>query len=146
MPIKMYAIFSKEGVAKMGGNKGKMCAQAGHAYLHAWWDAENLLDVHFVDQMEGPEIEFYRNEYERLSETISFYRHGDDARKIALLVDTDQELLDLAEAYKGFTGTTIVEDCGYTVVEPGTMTCIGIGPLRDEEKGDDLRACRLFLA
>lgn len=138
MAIKMYAIFSREGVAKMQGNKGKMCAQAGHAYLHAWWNAEGVRSGFYLDN----DIQ----EYERLFETMTEYRFGDDARKIALIVDTDEELEQLYEDYKGFTGTTRVIDCGYTVVEPDTMTCIGIGPLRDEERGNDIRSLPLFLA
>lgn len=144
MAIKMYAIFSREGVAKMQGNKGKMCAQAGHAYLHAWWNAESIVRNQWEQLCEGNRENL--RDYERLTDTIIEYKNGDDARKIALLVDTDQELLQLADDYAGFTGVTIVEDCGYTVVEPGTMTCIGIGPLRDEEKGDDLRGCELFIS
>ena len=35
----MYCIFAKESIDKMKGNRGKMAAQAGHAFLHSWWDA-----------------------------------------------------------------------------------------------------------
>jgi peptidyl-tRNA hydrolase len=133
--IKMYAIFSREGIEKMKGNRGKMCAQAGHAYLHAWWNASELVVCGKLGT----------NDLVRLTDTMYEYLNNNDARKIALICDTDEELLQLAEDYKDFTGVTIVEDCGYTVVEPGTMTCIGIGPLRDSEKGDDLRDLALFL-
>lgn len=141
--IKMYAIFSKESVAKMQGNKGKMCAQAGHAYLHAWWDAEQLKKRL---KWKAQRFEIPNEDYYDLCDVMFTYQNGNDARKIALLAETDEDLLQLAEDYKGFTGVTIVKDAGYTVVEPGTMTCIGIGPLRDEEKGDDIRALPLFLA
>ena len=36
----MYAITSREVLQKIGGNRGKLSAQAGHAFLHAFWDAE----------------------------------------------------------------------------------------------------------
>ncbi len=147
MMIKMYCIFSQESLAKMQGNRGKACAQAGHAYLHAWWDSEELLE-HFIEQQEATdprEQEANHNEYLRLLCTISEYKNGNDARKICLIVNTDEELKQLYEDYRGFTGTTLVEDAGYTVVDPGTITCVGIGPLRDSEKGDDLRALDLFI-
>lgn len=134
--IKMYCIFSKESIYAMDGNKGKMAAQAGHAYLHAWWDSEDLLD-HFFDLDND-------KEWLRLFYSRQEYRNGNDARKICLIVNTTDELRQLVEDYKGFTGTTIVEDAGYTIVEPGTITCVGIGPLRDSEKGDDLRALSLY--
>lgn len=137
MPIKMYCIYSRESIEAMQGNRGKMAAQAGHAYLNAWWDANELLD-HFSEQNQT-------GEYMRLFSTMGEYQHGDDARKIGLVVNTTDELRELVESYHGFTGTTLVEDCGYTIVEPGTITCAGIGPLQDEEKGDDLRRLELLI-
>ncbi len=137
MTIKMYCIFSRESLGKMQGNNGKAAAQAGHAYLHAWWDAEG---VRSGFQLDGDDENLCR-----LMETMQQYRGGDDARKICLLVDTTDELRQLVEDYQGFTGTTLVEDCGYTIVDPGTITCAGIGPLRDSEKGDDLRNLRLYI-
>ncbi len=135
--IKMYCIFSRESLAKMQGNRGKACAQAGHAYLHAWWAAEKLRLSYVAEDNE--------KEYSRLFETMGKYKNGDDARKICLVVDTDADLRRLVADYQGFTGTTLVEDCGYTVVDPGTITCAGIGPLRDSEKGDDLRELELYI-
>jgi peptidyl-tRNA hydrolase len=143
MAIKMYAIFSREGVAKMQGNKGKMCAQAGHAYLHAWWDAEEL--VKHLDMVSQFPDDTCMMERGRLMEVMEDYRRKDDARKIALLVDTDEQLEALYDAYRDYTGAVRVIDCGYTVVEPDTMTCVGIGPLKDEEKGNDLKSLELFL-
>ncbi len=138
--IKMYCIFSRESLGKMQGNNGKAAAQAGHAYLHAWWDAENLL-TKLARKCSLPAAE----EFERLNQTMEAYKNGDDARKICLLVDNTDELRQLVEDYQGFTGTTLVEDCGYTIVDPGTITCAGIGPLRDSEKGDDLIGLRLYI-
>ena len=40
MVIKMYAIFCRETLRQMKF-EGKLAAQAGHAYLHAWWNAED---------------------------------------------------------------------------------------------------------
>lgn len=135
--IKMYCIFSRESVEAMKGNKGKMCAQAGHAYLHAWWNA---------DELQQKLVNALDNHSFHLRKVMREYKEGNDARKICLITDTTDELRELVDAYHGYTGTTLVEDCGYTVVEPGTITCAGIGPLRDENKGDDLRELELFLA
>ena len=142
MAIKMYAIFSKESVAKMKGNKGKMCAQAGHAYLHAWWAAERLqAELKWGAQR----FENTNEHFTKFCDLLHEYKHAGDARKIALLAETDEEMLTILAKYKGHTGVTIVEDCGYTVVEPGTMTCVGIGPIDDKDKCDELRALPLFL-
>ena len=144
MPIKMYCIYSRESIHAMEHNRGKMAAQAGHAYLGAWWEGQDVLN-HFIDLMESSEQEFYEAEWKRLSNVRDEYQNGDDARKICLVVDTTDELRELVESYKGFTGTMLVEDCGYTIVEPGTITCAGIGPLRDEEKGGDLLNLELLV-
>ena len=127
--LKMYCIFSQEAIDKMQGNRGKMAAQAGHAYLHAWWDAVNKA---------------HRDS--RLMTTLANYFNGDDARKICLITPTDDDLRRLVDAYQSITGVTLVEDCGYTIFEPGTLTvtCAGIGPLYDADKGDDLRNLELF--
>ena len=37
----MYCIVSKEAVKACNGNRGKMLTQAGHAYVHANWNAQD---------------------------------------------------------------------------------------------------------
>lgn len=147
MPIKMYCIFSRESLEAMTIDgqvvKGKLAAQAGHAYLHAWWDAVEL--VQYLGQAADSGCKEDYDEYQRFASVLNEYQTGDDARKIGLVVDTTEELRQLVEDYRGFTGTTLVEDCGYTIVEPGTITCAGIGPLRDSEKGDDLKDLELLV-
>ena len=64
MKIKMYCIFAKESLDKMKGIRGKMMSQAGHGYLHAFWDAEKR--------------------YPRLAKA---YFETDHAYKITLVVD-----------------------------------------------------------
>lgn len=39
--MKMYCIFARESIEKMGGNRGKLAAMAGHAFVGALLDAEN---------------------------------------------------------------------------------------------------------
>jgi peptidyl-tRNA hydrolase len=121
--IKMYAIFCRETLSQMKF-EGKLAAQAGHAYLHAWWDAEDRTNS---EHEEAPGFLGY--DY---CDTMDDYRNGDDARKIALVVDTVQDLEHLYELYKPYMGATIVDDCGYTVFECTTTTAVGLGPVNDE--------------
>jgi hypothetical protein len=37
--LKMYCIYARESLEKMNGIRGKLASMAGHAYLHAWWNA-----------------------------------------------------------------------------------------------------------
>lgn len=39
---RMYCIVARDSLKLMNGNRGKLAAQAGHAYLHAFWDAEDV--------------------------------------------------------------------------------------------------------
>ena len=118
MVIKMYAVFCRETLQKMKF-EGKLAAQAGHAYLHAWWNAEERFDP-----LEGSEPDDYY-----YWDIMQKYRHSDDARKIALVVDTVEELEELYEQFKPHMGATIVDDCGYTVFDCTTTTAVGLGPI-----------------
>lgn len=124
MIIKMYAIFCRETLQKMKF-EGKLAAQAGHAYLHAWWDAEDRFGT-----VEGGEVYYFpENSYRTVMQT---YRYGNDARKIALVVDTVAELEALYEEFKPHMGATIVDDCGYTVFDVTTTTAVGLGPIQSD--------------
>jgi peptidyl-tRNA hydrolase len=118
---KMYAIVSMAAVKKTNGVRGKMTAQAGHAFLHAFWDAERR----FVADARG-------------------YRNSEHATKITLCVDTDQELLALCAAYNAVCGTSLVTDAGFTVFNEPTITCLGIGPIHSDKVGQDLKDLKLF--
>jgi peptidyl-tRNA hydrolase len=107
----MYCIYSRESIKKMGGNRGKMAAMAGHAYLHAFWDALEL----------DPPFAAYT------------YKHSDKARKIALIVETDAELEAIYMEYVGKLGTTKVVDSALTVFTEPTLACIGLGPCGELE-------------
>ena len=135
MKIKMYCIFAKESVAKMKGNRGKMSTQAGHAYLHAYWDSENK----FTFRTNETE---WSNSY-RYGPAID-YRNSDHAYKITLIVDTVDELKALQEKYKSICGTSLVTDAGFTVFNEPTTTCLGLGPIREEDIGDDLKSLKTF--
>lgn len=122
MKIKLYCVFAKESIDKMGGNRGKMSTQAGHAYVHSVWDAE-----------------------ERFPEHAAAYRASDHAYKITLLVPSVEDLQRLCEAYEGKCGVSLVQDAGFTVFKEPTVTCLGIGPIPEDLIGDDLKALRPFM-
>lgn len=121
MKYKMYCIFAKESVQKMNGIRGKMCTQAGHAYVHTMLAA----------MIETPELaEAYLNE--------------GHAYKITLIVDTVDELKQIQEAYNDKVATKLVTDKGFTVFKEPTTTCLGLGPIREDMIGDDLKAIKTF--
>ena len=117
--IKMYCIFALESVKKMNGIRGKLGTQAGHAYLHSFWDA---MDRH-------PAL-------------AQAYRDTSHAYKITLCVETVDELRVLEAAYRDVCGVSLVTDAGFTVFTEPTSTCLGIGPLPDSLKGADLAAIK----
>ncbi|UTU08071.1 hypothetical protein CcrC1_gp385 [Caulobacter phage C1] len=127
--LRLYAITSLEAIQAMGGNRGKLGAQAAHACLHAWFDA-----------------------YERFPKVAKAYAKSMAAVKIALVVPTNDELVDLARVFEGECGdvlvvpttddlrtmqpvfegecgVTLVTDAGRTVLQPGTVTFLGVGPI-----------------
>jgi peptidyl-tRNA hydrolase len=117
---KLYCVMSKEALKKMGGSRGKMISQGGHAWLHSVWDAE-----------------------QRFPEAVAEYRDSESAYKITLTVDTDDELIVLRDAYQNTCGVSLVIDRGYTVFNGvPTMTCLGIGPIREDLIREDLKALK----
>ncbi len=121
MKLKMYCIFAKESIQKMNGIRGKMCSQAGHAYLHTFQESLR----HF------PEL-------------AREYLASDHAYKITLVVDSVDDLKKLQEAYKNICATRLITDAGFTVFKEPTTTCLGLGPIREEDIGEDLKALKLF--
>ncbi|UTU09690.1 hypothetical protein CcrBL47_gp405 [Caulobacter phage BL47] len=130
--LRLYAITSLEAIQAMGGNRGKLGAQAGHAYLHAWFDA-----------------------YERFPKVAKAYAKSGAAVKVTLVVPTTDELVGLARlfeaecgdvlvvpttedlrllepVFEAECGVTLVTDAGRTVVKPGTTTFLGVGPITKE--------------
>lgn len=118
---KMYVIMCMEAVKKMNGIRGKMITQGGHGYLHAYWDA-----------------------LERFPEDAKGYKDSDHARKITVKVDSEEELITLMEKYKDKCGVSLVKDAGFTVFKEPTVTCLGVGPIRDDLIGEDLSTLKLF--
>jgi len=60
-------------------------------------------------------------------------------------VDTVDELKALEAAYKDVCGTALIKDAGFTVFDEPTVTCLGIGPIREDLIQDDLKKLKLFI-
>lgn len=146
--IKMYCIFARESLAKMNGNRGKMAAQAGHAYLHSYWDAEDRFGEDAYPHNYGSMAEFPLGSGHRIykyQNTVKQYRKGPRAYKICLVVDTVDELKKLEAEYRDICGVSLVTDAGFTVFEEPTTTCLGIGPLADSEKTESLSKLKTLI-
>lgn len=121
MKVKMYCIFAKEAIDKMKGIRGKMCAQAGHAFVHCGWIAAKQFPEH-----------------------LDAYINGDHAYKIVLIVDTVDQLKELQKAYEHKCATRLITDKGFTVFDEPTTTCLGIGPIPEDLIGEDIKALKTF--
>ena len=106
--LRLYAIISREALKAAGGARGKMMAQAGHAFLHAYWDPEA-----------------------RFPERAKAYREG-LAKKIVLAAEDTAELEAIAARIEG-VGVTLVKDAALTVFKEPTLTAVGIGPIDEDE-------------
>ena len=113
--IKQYCVFAKESIDKMKGSRGKLASMSGHAYLHSFFDS-----------------------MDRFPELAQQYRDSERAYKITLVVDTVAELEVLRDYYHDICGVSLVKDAGFTVFEEPTVTCLGIGPLPDSLKGENI--------
>ncbi len=138
MKHKMYCVFAKESIDKMKGNRGKLAAQAGHAYLHAFWDANY---AHNVEPFNMEEVLIAKRKVDQ----AHAYYDSERAYKICLVVDTVAELETLHNAYKDVCGVSLVKDAGFTVFDEPTVTCLGIGPISEENIGDDIKALKVLM-
>ena len=130
MKYKMYCIFADESVKKMNGIRGKMCTQAGHAYVHSIWDAF------------APSFNLIKM-FRKIKQAYA-YKHSERAYKITLRISTVDELKAIQEKYKNICGTSLVTDAGFTVFNEPTTTCLGLGPISEENIGDDLKSLKTF--
>ena len=88
-------------------SKGKIAAQAAHASLEAYKkaDRENILD------------------WEQTG-----------CKKIVLKVQDEKELLEIfGQLKKAKMKPALIKDAGLTEIEPGTTTCLGVGPVENRE-------------
>lgn len=118
-PLKMYCVVSREALKAMNGNRGKMMAQAGHAFLHAFINGKMTW-----------------------STRARVYLDEQRAFKITLVVETTAELHELYKHYKDKCGTALIEDAGLTVFNEPTVTCLGLGPIYESEQCDKLKSLR----
>lgn len=89
--------------------KGKLAAQCSHASVDA------------VIRSDRKMVELWKKE---------------GAKKVVLKVRDEKELLKYRQlAEDAGLKTALITDAGHTVLEPGTVTCLGIGP--DEEEKID---------
>jgi PTH2 family peptidyl-tRNA hydrolase len=90
--------------------KGKLAAQVAHASLSA---AEEAMRRH----------EDWYSEWK-----------DEGQKKVVLKVQSEEELRELLKAAKSARlPAALIEDRGLTQLEPGTVTCLGIGPGPDGE-------------
>ena len=82
--------------------KGKLAAQCSHA------------SVDTILKSDKKVIELWKKE---------------GAKKVVLKVKDEKELFKFKQMAEDFgLKTALITDAGHTVVEPGTITCLGIGP------------------
>lgn len=92
---------------KMG--KGKIAAQVAHASLAAAEEATKKRADWYDEWKDGGQ------------------------KKVVLKVQSEEELREVyGKARAGKLPASLIEDRGLTQLEPGTATCVGIGPGPDE--------------
>lgn len=112
----------------MKGLRGKLSSMAGHAFLHAFWDATKPRGFGSLHAQQA-----------------SNYQDSGLAGKITLVVDTVEELIVLQESYKDICGTSLVTDAGRTVFKEPTTICLGIGPIDVDNIKEDLSELKVLV-
>jgi len=91
----------------VGMGRGKLAAQVAHASLSAYEDTGKRTRTQWK---------------------------GEGQKKIVLKADGEETLFRLAdEAERRGLPNAIVRDAGHTQLEPGTVTCLAVGPGDDDE-------------
>jgi peptidyl-tRNA hydrolase, PTH2 family len=86
---------------------GKRCAQAAHASIGAYNNAEKALQKAWL--LEGQ-------------------------KKVVLKADDERTLYELKViAERAGVSSSLVQDAGMTEIPPGTITALGLGPARTED-------------
>ena len=94
----------------LGMGKGKVAAQVAHASLSA---------AEAARQKKGEWYEAWKEEGQA---------------KIVLKVGSESDLREVfGKAKRAGLPASLIEDRGLTQVEPGTATCVGVGPAPDAE-------------
>ncbi|RLM59701.1 peptidyl-tRNA hydrolase [Halobellus sp. Atlit-31R] len=91
----------------LGMGRGKLAAQVAHASLSAYEDTD----------------ERTRKQWK-----------GDGQKKVVLKAGSESELFRLAdEAERLGLPNAVVRDAGHTQLDPGTVTCLAVGPGREAD-------------
>ena len=122
---RLYSILAADAVKVMNGVRGSMVTQGGHGFVHALWDA-----------------------MDRFPDDVRSYRAG-TAFKTTLVAPDEAYLRMLRERYQPICGVSLVEESGSRADGSTTkgvkgVTCLGIGPIRLDLAGDDLRSLKAF--
>ena len=135
--LRLYAIINKEALAACTavGNRGKMMAQAGHAFLHTWWDAEDREPKLPMEPLDDKQ------------RRATAYRYSQLAVKILVGADNAAQLQawhdEMKDNGKGI-GVSLVTDAGRTIFKEPTVTFLGIGPITKEEAPQWLQNLKPF--
>lgn len=89
--------------------KGKLAAHVSHASLAGYRLVKNR-KREFVEEWE---------------------REGE--KKVVVKVESERELIELYENVREKIPSVLIKDAGLTQIPPGTVTCLVIGPWKDEE-------------
>ena len=89
--------------------KGKLAAQASHASLGAFQKTQ------------------------KISPKDAKVWESEGGKKVIVYVADEKELFELKEKIPKDIATFVVRDAGLTQLEPGTVTCMGIGPAQEDE-------------
>jgi PTH2 family peptidyl-tRNA hydrolase len=89
--------------------KGKMCGQVAHAAVTAFWKSANHSQTENRDN--------------------AFSWLNDIQTKVVCKVSSEAELESVAQkAEEAGLVVARIRDAGHTQLDPGTFTCVGIGP------------------
>lgn len=119
--MKLYAIVSNEAVKASNGNRGKMGAQLGHAYVHSLLDAQK-----------------------RFPALVDAYLATGVIAKACLKAD-EETLHQLSRLYKDKTGVYLVKDAGLTVFPRPMITALGIGPIDLNNREEILKNLKVWI-
>jgi len=105
--------------------KGKMCGQVAHAAISAFWKSVN------------------HSQSEIRKNALSWL--GDIQTKVVCKIGSEKELESVAKSAEA-VGLVVarIRDAGHTQLDPGTFTCIGIGPDTAERLDPITRGLKLL--
>ncbi len=89
--------------------KGKLAAQCGHAVIEA----------------------FLKTQIKSPNDCKAWLSEGQ--MKVVVKIDSEKALLELFENLKNQFPCALIKDAGRTQIEPGTITCMGIGPVEESK-------------